>query len=311
MSVVDVRLKADGRQVKETFSGVWFKGKPVKKVSGTIVYNVWTDRPDEPPLTILNDGRLPTLGDRYVESGVVFRNVFFTEATPRFMGPSGSRWRWEATYAVGGEFSNASNSNASDEDDEKEANDEKETTLLSFSASIETEDFASAVDLDGKLNANSLGEFFSDPLIFKSGILNLNFSRQERRNPLGKSISFFQAHNSKAIWGFAPGTVKVADVSFSSTTTNFDVTYDVSYRLQYRPRGWFVEKANAGFYYVDARTGSTARALNVDGSPTNDPVLLGSAGERLAAGSAPIFNRFRVTNPMDFRALNLPNPFDI
>lgn len=306
MSVVDAKLKADGRQVKETFTGVWFKGKPVKKVSGSIIYNVWSDREDELPLTILNDPRLPTLGDRYVENGVVFRNVFFTDATPRFMGPSGTRWRWEATYSVGGEFSNASTS------DEPEEDEETETTLLSFSASIETEDFASAVDLDGELNANSLGEFFADPLIFKSGILNLNFSRQERRNPLSKSIAFFQAHNAAPLWDvFAPGTVKVADVSFSSTTTNFDVTYDVSYKLQYRPRGWFVEKANAGFYCVDAASGATVRALNADGSPTNDPVLLDLSGARLIPGSAPIFKNFRVTNSMDLNALNLPNPFEI
>ncbi len=306
MSVVDAKLKADGRQVKETFTGVWFKGKPVKKVSGSIIYNVWSDREDELPLTILNDPRLPTLGDRYVENGVVFRNVFFTDATPRFMGPSGTRWRWEATYSVGGEFSNASTS------DEPEEDEETETTLLSFSASIETEDFASAVDLDGELNANSLGEFFADPLLFKSGILNLNFSRQERRNPLSKSIAFFQAHNAAPLWDvFAPGTVKVADVSFSSTTTNFDVTYDVSYKLQYRPRGWFVEKANAGFYCVDAASGATVRALNADGSPTNAPVLLDLSGARLVPGSAPIFKNFRVTNPMDLNALNLPNPFEI
>ena len=306
MSVVDAKLKADGRQVKETFTGVWFKGKPVKKVSGSIIYNVWSDREDELPLTILNDPRLPTLGDRYVENGVVFRNVFFTDATPRFMGPSGTRWRWEVTFSVGGEFSNASTS------DEPEEDEETETTLLSFSASIETEDFASAVDLDGELNANSLGEFFADPLIFKSGILNLNFSRQERRNPLSKSIAFFQAHNAAPLWDvFAPGTVKVADVSFSSTTTNLDVAYDVSYKLQYRPRGWFVEKANAGFYCVDAASGATVRALNADGSPTNDPVLLDLSGARLVPGSAPIFKTFRVTNPMDLNALNLPNPFEI
>lgn len=310
MSVVDIKLKADGRQVKETFTGVWYRNKPVKKVSGSIIYNVWSDREDELPLTILNDPRLPSLGDRYVENGVVFRNVFFTDATPRFMGPSGTRWRWEATYSVGGEFSNASTSDSTS--DESEEDEETETTLLSFSASIETEDFASAVDLDGELNANSLGEFFADPLIFKSGILNLNFSRQERRNPLSKSIAFFQAHNAAPLWDvFKPGTVKVADVSFSSTTTNFDVTYDVSYKLQYRPRGWFVEKANAGFYCVDASTGATVRALNADGSPTNDPVLLDLSGARLIPGAAPIFKNFRVTNPMDLNALRLPNPFEI
>lgn len=306
MSVVDVKLKADGRQVKETFTGVWFRGKPVKKVSGTVTYNVWSNREDELPLTILNDPRLPTLGDRYVENGVVFRNVYFSDATPRYVGPRGSHWLWEAAYTVGGEFANASVS----DDPEEEA--EAETTLLSFSASIETEDFASAVDLDGALNANSLGEFFADPLIFKSGILNLNFSRQERRNPLSKSIAFFQAHNATPLWDvFAPGTVKVADVSFSSTTTNVDVTYDVSYKLQYRPRGWFVEKANAGFYCVDAASGSTVRALNADGSPTSGPVLLDLSGARLPSGSAPHFKNFRVTNPMDLNALNLPNPFEI
>lgn len=308
MSVVDVKLKADGRQVKESFSGVWLNGKPVKKVSGSIVYNAWSNREDELPLTVLSDGRLPSLGDRYVENGVVFRNVYFTEATPRFMGPSGSRWRWEITYSVGGEFSNAATA-PEDEEDEEETT---ETTLLSFSASIETEDFASAVDLDGFPNANSLGEFFADPLIFKSGILNLNFSRQERRNPLSKSIAFFQAHNSAPLWGeFPAGTVKVADVSFTSTTTNFDVTYDVSYKLQYRPRGWAVEKANAGFYCVDVSAGGVVRALNADGSPTNDPVLLDLSGARLPAGSTPFFKAFRVTYPKDLSALRLPNPFEI
>lgn len=308
MSVVSIELKKDGRQIKQSFTGSWRttittvgsttirRTTPVVKTSGQVVYVVRADKPDELPITLLADPRLPQLGATYVENGVVFYGVYYSDATPRFIGPRGRHFEWEITYSIGGDFSK------SDETQE-------ETTLLSFSTSTELEDYASASDLDGLWNCNSLGEFFADPLIFKTRILTMQYQRREYSNPLWKVRDYNQRVNSAALWGFDAGTLKVADLSFSATATTAETTYDVSYKIQYRPRGWSVEKANAGFYYLSGS--SVYRALNEDGSPTESPVLLAANGTRLPSGATPPMRSFRVYQLADLAELDLPDPFSI
>lgn len=309
-----VELKADGRQIKQTFKGVYNTTiiqtgntiqrttAPVVTTSGTLIYSVRVTEPNEQPVTILSNRLLPQLGDRYIENGVLFPNVYFTEATPRFIGPRGNLYEWEITYQIGGEFSNTGQIGNGTESG-------TESALLSFSTSMELEDYASAVDLDGQWNCNSIGEFFADPIIFKSGILNLQYQRKEFENPLWKSRDFFQAVNNTPWYSFAAGTVKVADITFNATMYDNRTEYNVDYKLQYRPSGWKVEKANAGLYYNNA--GVLERVKNADGSPVENPALLDRNGNILADSSQVIFKAFRVCNEADLHELGLPDPFEL
>ena len=315
MAVVSVALKKDGRQVRQKFDGQWRRTirtvnnggsvsssvstSPVVKTSGQVVYVVEVSRPDEQPILILQDKRLPQLAANYVENGVVYWDVYYVDATPRFVGPVGSLYRWEITYNLGGEFSNQPQPSETTNTE----------TLLNFSISTELEEIAAAADLDGKWNVNSIGDFYADPIIFKYGLLNLNYSRREYSNPLAKVFDFFQVVNASEWYGFPAGTILVADVTFNATETATATTYDVAYKLQYRSRGWMVDKANSGLYYMTG--GVKTRALNADGSPVDDPVLLALDGSKLAPGAAPVFQRFRVHPVADLYALELPNPFDL
>lgn len=311
MSVVKVELKKDGRQVKKSFTGqtrtvIRTVGEteerhtePVIKISGQVVFIVTATRPDELPLSLMSAPNLPEVGAFYMEGGTVYKNVYYVDAQPRFIGPRGRYWEYEIVYTLGGDFSTSNDA----------TNEDAEETLLSFSTSLELEDYAAAVDLDGQWNCNSIGEFFADPIVVKSGIITFNYQRREQFNPLNLSRRFFQAVNSVSWHGFAAGLIKVADISFNATQTTNRTTYDTNYKLQFRPRGWNVEKANSGFYYLSG--GSTVRALNDDGSPTDSPILLALDGSKLPAGGTVPVKSFRVCPRDDLNDLNLPSPFEI
>ncbi len=312
MSVVSVELKKDGRQVKQSFTGqtrtiirtigetVERWTEPVIKISGQVIFIVLATRPDELPITLLSAPNLPKVGSLYMEGETVFQNVFYVDGQPRFIGPRGKYWEYEVSYTLGGDFTET---NATINEGEREE------TLLNFSTSMELEDYASAVDLDGQWNCNSIGEFFADPIVFKTGILSFNYQRREYFNPLTLTQTYFQAINSVAWHGFSPGYVKVADISFSATQTTNGTTYDTTYKLQYRPRGWGVVKANGGFYYRS--NGANVRALNDDGSPTDQPILLALDGSKLAAGATVPMKTFRVCPLADLNNLDLPSPFEV
>lgn len=315
MSVIKVDIKKDGRQIKQTYTGTkrtlirivdgvaTRSTFPIIKTSGQVVYIAMVDDPRALPLTILTDPRLPQPGDVYTENGAQLDGVFYNDATPRYIGPRGAFYEWEIVYNIGGEFSNQPpTSNEVGQNQQPE-------TLLTFSTSVELEDYATATDLDGEWNCNSIGEFFADPLIVKTGILNLNYSRREYYNPLPLMRDYFQAINGATYWGFDPYTLKISDISFNATETTAGTSYDVNYKIQYRPRGWRVEKANAGLYY--ATGAGVARALNEDGSPTEQPVLLSLSGARLAPGAVVPMKYYRVNPIADFSGLNLPNPFEV
>lgn len=315
MAVYSVDLKRDGRQIRQKFEGQWRKkittirngsnvttitsNTPIVKTTGQVVFVVDVTDKNEQPISILCDRRLPQLSENYVENGVVYWGVYYVDAVPRFIGPAGSLFRWEITYTLGGEFSNTQPPNPESEVE----------TILSFSTSSELEETASAVDLDGKWNVNSIGDFFEDPILFKTGILNLNYSRREYENPLSKIFDFFQTVNDAPWHGFATGSVLCSDISFNATETTSETTYDVNYKLQFRRKGWNIEKANSGLYYL--YNGSKVRALNSDGSPTEEPILLAANGTPLAPGASPVFQSFVVHPSANFDNLGLPNPFEL
>lgn len=319
MNIVRVEEKKDGRQLKQVFKGKYITTSktvgnttdttttPVLTTSGSLVMIVRARQDNTidaqyftQPLSLLTDERLPQLGTNYIENGVTFNDLYYTEATPRFIGTRGNLFEWEITYQISGEFANTQSGGSSDEKVE-------ETVLLSFSTSVELEDYAQAWDLDGEWNCNSLGEFFADPIILKNGILNLNYQRREYANPLWKSRDYFQAVNDVDWYEFPKGTIKVSDISFNATQYTDRTEYDVNYKLQYRPNGWKIEKANTGLYCNYG--GIIQRILNADGSPIETPAILNIDGT--LATSGPIFKSYKVCPEKNLNGLNLPNPFKL
>ena len=310
MTVVKAELKADGRNLRETFAGAWVRAIttnasgitvnkwPMTKVSGSAVYLVFSDSPTETALGVMRTNLLPTLGTTYVdEGGIAYPGVTYTDRTPRYVGPRGNYFAWEVSYTISGETTNAGSGS------------EQPTTLLTFDCSAETYEEASMTDLHGFHNVNTLGQFFDDPLMFERGILNMNYKRREYRNPLALMLNLLGSTNDATLWGLPPGTVKFSDMSWDATVTDAGTEYDVSYRLQYKTVGWNVRKANAGYYYV--ANGSQYRALNADGSPTETPVLLAASGALLPLNASPFFRSFQVCPRANLLALGLPNPFTL
>lgn len=310
MSVVKADVKADGRNIRESFTGSYIRvvtrnsqgitvnWYPMTNISGSVVYAAFSDSPQDSSMNVMQSALLPSLGNFYVdERGVAWNGVVYTDRTARYIGPRGNYFLWEVSYTLGGS-------------PKREAEeDEEDSVLLNFDASVETYDEAGGVDLDYKYNMNSLGFFFEDPLIFKRGILNLNFQRREYANPLSTLTAYIGCINSAELWGFPPHTVRLADMSYSSTVTESETTYDVSYRLQYKPATWNVVKANSSYYY--AYNGDLYRALNDDGSPRESPVLIAVDGSLLASGIAPPTRTFRVYQTADLNELGLPDPFEL
>lgn len=308
--LVKTEYKADGRNVRFTFSGTYVRvvtttargvnvaKYPINNVSGSVVILAISDNPRDTAFDVAYSPRLPQLGSAYVdERGFVHRDVVFKDFSPRFVGAYGGGYLWEITYTIEGA---TSNSTAETQDGGEDA-----TTILNFSAQIEQTDVAGGVDLDGKWNVNSLGLFFEDPLIFKSGILALNYSRREYSNPLLKLANFTNAINATPVWWAPPRTLRVADITTTITETEASTSYDVSYKLAYKPDGWDLIKPNSSYY---VRNGNTyARALNADGSPTDAPVFIAADGTQLTTGTPPS-RSFRVYPLADLNLLNLPDP---
>lgn len=341
MSVKYAELKQDGRQVKQTFAGTWTtyiitSGEtterftvPNIKTSGQVVYCVYCTEPVESPLQILNTNNvgLPRCGDVYVEpykdgnnvwQTRVFPRVYFKAATPRFIGSRGALWLWEVVYDVDGTTTETPSADEGDEETET-----SETTTLTFSTSMSVEEYASAVDIRGYPNCSTLGEFFADPIMLKYGVLSMTYQRKEYSNPLSTLMNYYKCVNSSTLWGFPAGTVLLDDASFTTTqlvdengdaSSEYDVTYKLSYKRGYEGAGWNVVKANAGLYCNSG--GSIVRALNDDGSPSDQPVLLSSAGVRLdsispTAAVSPLMLDFQVYPSADLSALGLPSPFGV
>lgn len=313
MSVVKADVKADGRNIRESFTGSYVRvvtwdsqGRPIvnwyplTNISGSVTYAAFSDDPADSSMNVMQSARLPALGAYYCdERGTTWAGVTYSDRSARYIGPRGNYFMWEVSYTLSGSPKRESSGEEEEED----------TVILNFDASVETYDEADGVDLDNKYNVNSLGFFFEDPLIFKKGILNLNYQRREYSNPLSTILNYLGCINGSGLWGFPIGTVRLSDMSYSSTVTESETTYDVTYRLQYKTAGWNIVKANSSYYYT--YNGQMYRALNNDGSPKETPVLIAVDGSLLADGVAPPTRSFRIYNYADLNDLNLPSPFDL
>lgn len=283
-------------------TGVSVNGVQIVKPSGELVYEVLSDDPLDDEFSMAWSPLLPQIGETLALNGRPIKGVFVTGYVPKFEGPQGNLWRWTFRYKLGGEFSR--NSHTTNED----ANKSEEKELGSFDCSVEFNDLASKFDVAGRRNVNTLGDWFSEPLLLKEATVNFNYTFQTKNNPLRTIETYNDAVNSEPIWGLPVGTVR-ASISSSCQLLTTGNQWTVNYTMAYRPNGWFERRANAGYYYLS--NGSPTVALNADGSPKDAPVLLDANGGLLAANAEPYYITFQTFHAVDLNDLNLPNPFNL
>ena len=293
--LVKADFKIDGRNVRLTFSGsfvrvvtksargVSIQKYPINNVAGSVVVVALSDDKRDTAFDVCYSPRVPQLGSFYIdERGVTHTDIIFKDFSPRFIGPRGNYFEWEITYTLAGTTSGATMETPAQDD---------ASTILSFSAQVEQEETAGAVDLDGLFNVNSLGLYYDDPLIFKQGTLAMKFSRREYTNPLALIPAYVNAINSRAMWFCDVGTLRVVDITATINESVQETSYNVDYSLAYRPQGWAVIKPNSSYYIRSGN--SLTRALNSDGSPTETPTLIALDGTPLSSGTPP-YRAFRV-----------------
>lgn len=251
------------------------------------------------PLKVLETQGLPKVGDKYAESDFIFRNTFYTDADPKYDGYRNGKHTYHITYTITGEEV---------ENKEKE---EKEEQIISITLGTEEDPYSVPVDLDGKWNRNSAGEFFNDPLTVKCGIATFTFTRKEFRNPYHRALQFWNTINSSTLWGFLRHHLRCTKILPSLTYTNKKAYWNVIYELQFRALSWIERRVDCG-YYVRGNGNTLYRAMNADGSPTDQPILLNGYGGPLDTRTRiePVYKEFRTYQEADLSLLNLPNPFD-
>lgn len=303
MSVVSVTRTWDNVLSSIKGTGTSVNGVQIVKPTGALVYEVLSDDPTDDEFSMGWSPLLPRIGETLVLNGRPLDGVFVTEYTPKYEGPQGNYFRWTFRYSLGGEWSH--NENITNEDASKD----EQKELGSFDYSVEYSDLASKFDVVGRRNTNTLGDWFADPLLLKEATVNFNFTFQTKNNPLPITQKYNDAVNSAPLWGLAAGTVRATNISASCQLLTTGNQWSVNYSLSYRPNGWFERRANAGYYYL--LNGSPTVALNADGSPKNEPVLLDANGGLLPATAEPYFIEFQMFQMQDLNELNLPNPFSL
>lgn len=291
------KVALTGFEVGITGTGNYINGLELAKVSGTITYEVEVDTAETAPLTFRGGAALPKVGMTYAERGVPFYGAKYVDLKTTRAGRRNRNFLWIYKYTIGGSPATAAQ--------------EQNGTILTISASTEAEDYATACDLDGLWNVNSLGEWYQEPLSVKYGILTFTFVRREYENPWFKAMDYWETINDAQTWSVFPqAALKVASIIPTMTQTEQEVYWDVNYQIKYRALGWLLKKANSGFYARSPLYPYPYRILNADGSPTENPSLLDANGAVLAPGVAPVYRTFRLNQYANFDNLNLPSPFD-
>lgn len=303
MAIVDVTRVWENALSSIDGTGTSVNGVQIVEPKGELVYEVLSDDPLDDEFSMGWSPLLPQIGETLVLNGRFLKGVFVTGYTPKFEGPQGNLYRWTFRYKLGGQWSR--NEQTLNEDANK--NEQKE--LGSFDYDVKYSDLASRFDVTGRRNVNTLGDWFSDPLLLKEATVNFKFSFQTENNPLPITQKYNDAVNSAPLWGLAPGTVRATSITASCTLLATGNRWNVNYVLSYRPNGWFERRANAGYYYL--ANGSPTVALNDDGSPKDAPVLLDANGGLLAANAEPYFIEFQTFQTQDLNELKLPNPFNL
>lgn len=119
--------------------------------------------------------------------------------------------------------------------------------------------------------------------------------------------------NASAIWGFAPETLLIGNISWQAGFEDGWSFWEISVPFTYDPDTHKDVLIDAGYNFVN---GSTLKSIagNAEGFEDAEPAspfLLDGAGGALAAGGTPVTGEFRPAPRTDVAAMALPDPFSL
>lgn len=250
---------------------------------------------------VYNADNLPKLGATYMENGVLVGGLTCSSVKPTFKGVFGNYFAWEVVCDYGGNRSQG-------------ASQPQDNELLNFNYSVELVDYYNPCDYYGHPNTNTFGEFFDEPINNPNGCMTLTYQMKSQYNPLPLARDYFNSVNGTMMWGWAePYTVKVESITGSCSVKQSTTEWTNTFVLKVMGGGWYLPKANSSHFYLDAN-GQLQRALNADGSPTDEPVLINKDGTLYNPKSiydAPYYIQFEPYRMCDLNELYLPDPYSL
>ena len=169
-------------------------------------------------------------------------------------------------------------------------------------------------DVNGVLIRNSVGDPFDPPVTRKSGAFRFSLTKNYATLNLPLLRAYKNSINSDEWMGFAPGVVRIANITFERIVENINGA-----RYVYWPHGFEFEVAEEEFgsdgtwkkyvpdvgmrFYNDVDEEYVPIRTN-DGQPITTPILLNGSGAK-ADPDTPYWLEFDLYRPMPFVALNL------
>lgn len=171
-----------------------------------------------------------------------------------------------------------------------------------------------AVEQDnaGNVIDNSAGDPFFNPIIVDDANLEVTITRNEKTFDPDRALSFQGSVNNANVT--IAGKIstarqaKLVQYTGSKQTENDVDFWKVTYRIRFKDATWDKQILDQGFNkLLGVILGFNVTQKIVDGSkkPITDPVKLDGAGQPLAAGANPNFERFEVLPENDFKLLGL------
>ncbi len=148
----------------------------------------------------------------------------------------------------------------------------------------------------------SAGEPFDPPPEVEDSRPVLTITRNEGFFDSARAIKYQDAVNSDFFFGALPGQAKVSGITAVRRQRNNIFYWRVTYRIVFRRDFWSLELLDRGTFWKDG-----AGVINVFHDEGKARLgLLDGAGDKLAAGAAPVFLKFQVYREEPFSVLRLP-----
>lgn len=273
-----------------------------KERTGTVTWNVLDQWNKRHPMELLEAFPIK-VGHRYVDgiTGHTYGGMYAQSVTAKPDGMRNKRYSWIVTVEYGPK--------ATPEQEQPSVKDSQ-----TISASTEFHEVACFADYDGQWNANSAGQFFEDALIDERPVRVFRWKRKEYFNPEKKAAQYERSINAEPIWGFPPATLFCRSITTTQNISYYDElgslqtsAWDVDYEIAYNPEGWFIIKADCGYYALNKQS-ELETIRNEDGSPIETPYLLDGRGRVLSKGATPITRPYRMIRWQLFSGLRLRSP---
>ncbi len=158
---------------------------------------------------------------------------------------------------------------------------------------------------------NSINDPLVDPPKFEETRPVLKIVRRESEYNGAYATSFQDTVNEGVFLGCPPHTVKCRDIRGER---DYDadwglfwiVTYEFEFRVDEEGDGFKQKIVNMGYRYLKNGAGNPINAVDDNGQPATDAVLLKENGDKLPAGDDPYLLEFTEFPPVDFDQLNIP-----